>query len=676
MSLQTVVNSPDLDGEQEGDVRFDVFMIYSRDQTQHAEILCTALKSVGIRAFLPCSDTTMASSAEGQHVADMAKVSSRGLLLLSREFLNRIEEQQVGDSCCNMFNLSKRLRGVSVAAMEPSLHCGLDWGWNAVFARFSGVKIWNLSHMIHSKEWYDAVHGLVAELKAGVVFSEETMRAHSAASLGCGQLSHTQIKQPAQHGHELSCKSTDRVQGQRVHMNTAFDRCRGLTKRQYDCFLTHNWGPDEEGRDNHDRVHGIAKYLRRGGLEVFLDVWEMGRYNSIDKAMVEGMKSSSLSVIFITQKYIDKIAQGGHWDNCVAEFNLSRKCPNVLPVVMEPKLQSPNAWGWNTISAQLSNTLFLNLSWDHPSWASILLTLGWSPKFQRWTAALCALYERIRQDVGKTGAPIGVANEPPPIVPHRDHILIVAYCLLTASLLESFRLLGRLIGLNFSHALAMEIVAQLKLAMSFHFLMQWFFLMARVPPDFEFKLMKLPFLQTIAAFLRCIAAILVAVAEIERWRGSEQWVVDTEDRWAWVTNLAASNVAAIDCFVLSRHAPWGFDAKRPCAFSNLPSWSALCLAIASYVYSAPEVLVISNLDAVHFVGTLITLVAAGMLLIWALLGPSMVVRYYAALRASCGEDRDENGKLPTLLGSLSPGVPVRRIDANVKEDASDIESAI
>ena len=38
-----------------------------------------------------------------------------------------------------------------------------------------------------------------------------------------------------------------------------------------DCFLTHDWGKDELGRDNHQRVLKINAYLKNRGLITWFD---------------------------------------------------------------------------------------------------------------------------------------------------------------------------------------------------------------------------------------------------------------------------------------------------------------------------------------------------------------------------------------------------------------------
>ena len=39
----------------------------------------------------------------------------------------------------------------------------------------------------------------------------------------------------------------------------------------YDCFLSHDWGKDEDGRDNHARVAKICAGLKAAGLRPWFD---------------------------------------------------------------------------------------------------------------------------------------------------------------------------------------------------------------------------------------------------------------------------------------------------------------------------------------------------------------------------------------------------------------------
>ena len=49
-----------------------------------------------------------------------------------------------------------------------------------------------------------------------------------------------------------------------------------------DVFLSHNWGKDESGRDNHQRVSLINKELKECGYETWFDEGNGGEYCQTD----------------------------------------------------------------------------------------------------------------------------------------------------------------------------------------------------------------------------------------------------------------------------------------------------------------------------------------------------------------------------------------------------------
>jgi hypothetical protein len=46
-------------------------------------------------------------------------------------------------------------------------------------------------------------------------------------------------------------------------------------RKRFPSFFTHDWGNDEQGRNNHARVVQIAKALKARGLPVWIDEDEM-----------------------------------------------------------------------------------------------------------------------------------------------------------------------------------------------------------------------------------------------------------------------------------------------------------------------------------------------------------------------------------------------------------------
>mmetsp|Transcript_37643 Transcript_37643/g.94374 ORF Transcript_37643/g.94374 Transcript_37643/m.94374 type:complete len:518 (-) Transcript_37643:436-1989(-) len=113
----------------------------------------------------------------------------------------------------------------------------------------------------------------------------------------------------------------------------------------YDCFLTHDWGEDELGRNNHERVARINEELKKQGLVTWFDGERM--QGSIVDQMSSGIDSSHTVVAFVTQRYVQKVAQTGNpRDNCKLEFNYatSRKPGMIVPVVMERRMKNTADW--------------------------------------------------------------------------------------------------------------------------------------------------------------------------------------------------------------------------------------------------------------------------------------------------------------------------------------------
>jgi hypothetical protein len=134
---------------------------------------------------------------------------------------------------------------------------------------------------------------------------------------------------------------------------------------QYDVFLSHHWGDDQEGRNNHDRVRAIANGLRARGIKVWLDENIMD--HDLTNQMSDGIDSSRLVAVFITKTYIRKV-QGlgplGLDDNCKGEFEYALRrhgVAKILPVVMEAGCLDTNKWTGG-VGFRLGSKLYTDLS--------------------------------------------------------------------------------------------------------------------------------------------------------------------------------------------------------------------------------------------------------------------------------------------------------------------------
>ncbi|CAJ1417760.1 unnamed protein product, partial [Effrenium voratum] len=300
-----------------------------------------------------------------------------------------------------------------VAALEPELVSPAAWGWNQVFARFSGRAVVDLSMQESEETWAEAVDRL-----AWLLNPQLEIRPMALASPGSPKISAAR-----------ECAS-------------------------YDCFVSHNWGKDSQGRDNHQRVMQIAGKLEQHGIQVFLQDREAHRYSSADEAMVDGMRRSALALVFVTRTYIQKIEEGKVDEDCVAQFNLAKRAPAILPVILEPELAKIGKWGWNRVYAHLSGKMLVDLSrGDAAGFPSIL----WSASAQRMQCAVDLLELRVLQEAYRLHPKVMQAH-PAPLLPHKDAILIAIVCFLAAALLNAAAVLGRVL-LNGSMSAFLRVLA-------------------------------------------------------------------------------------------------------------------------------------------------------------------------------------------------------------------------
>ena len=108
---------------------------------------------------------------------------------------------------------------------------------------------------------------------------------------------------------------------------------------QTDVFLSHNWGKDELGRDNHVRVSKINEELKKRGYRTWFDEERMKGH--IINRMAEGIEQTTGVIVFITKNYLDKVTGETANDNCRREFDYAvrtRTSSKMVAVVMEQDL--------------------------------------------------------------------------------------------------------------------------------------------------------------------------------------------------------------------------------------------------------------------------------------------------------------------------------------------------
>ncbi len=131
-------------------------------------------------------------------------------------------------------------------------------------------------------------------------------------------------------------------------------------------FLSHNWGTDREGRNNHQRVSRLNADLQRAGLVTWFDE-ERLQGNIIDQ-IADGIDESACVVVCITRNYIERVAGiNSPNDTLKREFEYAgrKKGPTkqLLPLVMEQDCLDSKKWT-GSVGFELGQELYVNLSDD------------------------------------------------------------------------------------------------------------------------------------------------------------------------------------------------------------------------------------------------------------------------------------------------------------------------
>lgn len=132
-----------------------------------------------------------------------------------------------------------------------------------------------------------------------------------------------------------------------------------------DCFLTHDWGEDEQGRNNHERVTRVNAALKQNGLVPWFDSERMN--GNIMAQMCGGIDNASCIVVFITERYVQKVGGDNAADNCKKEFNYAERRKTgakMIAVVMEPRMRDPTKWN-GPVGMVLGGNLYIDLADDH-----------------------------------------------------------------------------------------------------------------------------------------------------------------------------------------------------------------------------------------------------------------------------------------------------------------------
>lgn len=130
-----------------------------------------------------------------------------------------------------------------------------------------------------------------------------------------------------------------------------------------DVFLTHDWGV-VNGVDNHARVSKINAALQAKGLTTWFDSEQME--GNIKQKMTSGIDNAQCIIVFITGRYVEKVASDNAEDNCQLEFNyasMRKTASKMIPVVMEKGMRNTSEWE-GAVGMVLGSRLYIDVAGD------------------------------------------------------------------------------------------------------------------------------------------------------------------------------------------------------------------------------------------------------------------------------------------------------------------------
>jgi hypothetical protein len=162
---------------------------------------------------------------------------------------------------------------------------------------------------------------------------------------------------------------------------------------------------------NHDRVSRIFKGLNRLGLKCWFDEVEME--NLIIDQMCQGIDDSAVFVVFLTDRYIEKVRSPNEQDNCKKEFNYAEKRKGgqcMIPVVMDPDAGS--SWA-GPVGMILGQKLYIDFS-DDAIWQSV--------NEVQFEEKLMELHKRIESIISGLDADVSASQSEPEPEPSSPYV--------------------------------------------------------------------------------------------------------------------------------------------------------------------------------------------------------------------------------------------------------------
>ena len=158
-----------------------------------------------------------------------------------------------------------------------------------------------------------------------------------------------------------------------------------------DVYLSHEWGFDEEGRSNHDRVKMISQALREAGYITWLDEEKESAFTAVvdggpKQLIKDGIMNCQVFVMFVTRRYIELVTQSdelGLENFTKLEFDTAVSCLReaerevdaskrkaryfrcIIPIVLEKSMKNIEEWG-SAVNNAIGSRLRLDMSMLQP----------------------------------------------------------------------------------------------------------------------------------------------------------------------------------------------------------------------------------------------------------------------------------------------------------------------
>ena len=122
---------------------------------------------------------------------------------------------------------------------------------------------------------------------------------------------------------------------------------KDLLQVKKDCFLSYDWGADDEGRDNRVRVFRVNDWLKANGIVTWYHTG-INRGRNTEEATEQGISNSSLVLVFVTKGYIDRVnTHDSVHDICQKEYlysDLHKTPERMLAIVMDTYSLDETLW--------------------------------------------------------------------------------------------------------------------------------------------------------------------------------------------------------------------------------------------------------------------------------------------------------------------------------------------